>query len=89
MIISFAFLLVKDLRRFLLIMRTRSFFTLLYVGGAYAKLVYTWCKNILHVIAVLIVFCVVNQRIKESDEKNIKTKQRRDRDKTVLLLALR
>ena len=37
MIISFPFLLAKDLRRYLLIMRTRSFFTLLYVGGTYAR----------------------------------------------------
>ena len=39
--ISFPFILAKDLRRFLLIMRTRSFFTLLCVGGTYAKVVYT------------------------------------------------
>ena len=37
MIISFTFLLAKDLRRFLLIIRTRSFFTLLYVGGTYTR----------------------------------------------------
>ena len=33
--ISFLFLLAKYLRRFLLIMRTHSFFTLLYLGGTY------------------------------------------------------
>ena len=36
-IISFPFLRAKDVRTFLLIMRTRSFFTLLYVGGTYAQ----------------------------------------------------
>ena len=32
-----SFLRAKDLRTYLFIMRTRSFFTLLYVGGIYAK----------------------------------------------------
>ena len=59
--ISFPFLLAKDLRRFLLIMRTRSFLTLLYEGGTYARLVYTWYKNIVHVIAVLIVSFAANK----------------------------
>ena len=45
--ISFPFLLAKELRRFLLIIRTRTFFTLLYVGDTYARLVYTWYKNII------------------------------------------
>ena len=44
--ISFPFLLAKDLRRFLLIMRNRIFLTLLYIGGTYARLMYTWYKNI-------------------------------------------
>ena len=83
--ISFPFLLDKDLRIFLLIVRTCSFFTLLYVGGAYPRLVYTWYKNIFHMIAVLIVFLRYSRK-KESDEKNIKTRQRQDRDKTVQLL---
>ena len=43
--ISFPFLLAKDSRRFLFIMITRSFFTLLYLGGTYARLVYTWYKK--------------------------------------------
>ena len=60
--ISFIFVLSKDLRRFLLIMRTHRFFTLLYVGGTYARLVYTWYKNILHIIVVLIVFLVENEK---------------------------
>ena len=34
---SFPFLRAKDLRTSLLIMRTCSFFTLLYVGGTYAR----------------------------------------------------
>ena len=63
------------------------FFTLLYVGDTYARLVYTWYKNIFCMIAVLIVFFAVNRGKKESDENNIKTRQQRDRDETVLLLA--
>ena len=37
MIISFTFLHAKYLRTSLLVMRTRSFLTLLYVGGAYSQ----------------------------------------------------
>ena len=44
----------------LLIMRTHSFFTLLYVGGTYARLVYTWYKSIFRMIVVLIVFLALN-----------------------------
>ena len=56
--ISFPFLRAKDLYTSLLIMRTRSFFTLLYIGGTYARLVYcsrfqvertsTWNPNTPH-----------------------------------------
>ena len=74
--ISFPFLLAKELHRFLLIMGTRSFFTLLYVEGTCARLVYNWYKNIFHMIAVLIVFIAANEK-KESDEKISK----RDSDK--------
>ena len=63
--------------------------TLLYVGGKYARLFYTWSKNIFHMIAVLIVFLAVNGGKKESGEKNIKIRQQRDIDETVLLLAAR
>ena len=35
-------------------------FTLLYVGGTYAKLVYTWYKNIFRMIEVLILFYAAN-----------------------------
>ena len=35
------------------------FFTLLYIGGKYTRLVYTWYKNIFHMIAVMIVFLAV------------------------------
>ena len=65
---SFPFLCANDLRTSLLIMITRSFFTLLYVGGAYATLLYICYKNSLHMIAVLIVFYAENG-LKESDEK--------------------
>ena len=78
----FPFLLAKELCRFLLITRTRSFLTLLYVGGTYVRLVYTWYKNIFRMIAVLIVFVAANEK-KECDENNIKTRQQQDRDKTV------
>ena len=58
---SFPFLRAKDLRISLLIMRTRSFFTLLYTGGTYARLVYIWHKHILRMIAVMIVFHAANR----------------------------
>ena len=41
-------------------MRNGSFFTFLYVRVAYTRLVYNWYKNILRIIAVLIVFLAVN-----------------------------
>ena len=82
MVISFPFLLAKDLRGFLLITRTHSYFTLLYVQVKYARVVYTWCKNIFHMFAVLIIFLAANEK-NEYDEKNIKTRQQRDKDKTV------
>ena len=83
---SFPFLCAKDLRTSLLIMRTCSFFHLLYVGGTYARVVYIWYKNIFCMIAVLIVFHAENGGGNESGENNIKTRQRLDRDDTVLLL---
>ena len=84
--ILFPFIFAKDLCMSLLIVRTSSSFTLLYIRGAYARLVYTWYKNIVRMIAVLIVFIELKER-KEYDGKNIKTRQRQYRDKTVLLLA--
>ena len=48
-------------------------FTLLYVGGTYARLVYSWYQNIFHMIAVLIVFHAANE--KKQNENNIKTIQ--------------
>ena len=86
--ISFQFLRAKGLHRFSLIMRTCSFLTLLYVRGTYTRLVYTWYNNIFRMIAVLIVFLAVNEK-KESNENYIKTRQRQDREKKVLLLATR
>ena len=84
--ISFTFLRAKDLCKFLLITRTRGFFTLLYVGITYASLVYTWYKDISRTIAVLIVLLSVNKK-KEYYKNNIKTRQRQDRDETVLMLV--
>ena len=77
--ISFPFLHAKDLRTSLLIIITCGFFTLMYVGGTYARLVYTWYKNIFHTIAVLLVFLAAGKK-KESDENNIKTRQQIDRE---------
>ena len=59
--LSFPFLRAKDLRTSSLIMRTRSFFTLLFVGGTFTRLVYIWYKKIFPVIAVLIVFYAANR----------------------------
>ena len=86
--ISFLLLLAKDLHRFLLIMRTRSFFTLLYMGDTYARLVYNWYNSIFHMIAVLMFYFAANRGGK-SDKNNIKTRQRQYRYKTVLLLETR
>ena len=60
--ISFPFIRAKGLRKSLLIMRTRSFFTLMYIQGTYVKLVYTWYRNVFRVIAVLVLFIAVNQK---------------------------
>ena len=59
---SFQFLLAKDLPTSLLIMRTRRFLTILYVGITYATLVYTLYKNIFLMIAVIIAFLAMNQK---------------------------
>ena len=67
-------------------MRNCSFLSLLDVGSTYSRLVYTWYKNSFHMIAVLIVFLAANKK-KESDEKNTKTRQQRDIDEKLLLLA--
>ena len=76
--ISFSFILLKDLRRILLIMRSYSFFTSLYVEVTYAMLVCTWYKNIFHTIAVLIVSLSANGK-----KKNLmKTISKRDSDET-------
>ena len=82
--ISFPFLRVQHLRRFFY-HDNLQFFTLLYVGGKYARLVYTWYKSIFRMISVLIVFHAAK---KKNLMKTIsKTRQRLDRDETVLLLA--
>ena len=57
-------------------MRTRSFLTLLHVGGAYAMLVYTWYRKYFpHDFSTDSLSCIERGE-KESDEKNIKTRQR-------------
>ena len=61
MIISIPFLRANYLRTYLLIMRTR-FFSLLYVGGTYKRLVFTCYKNIFYMIAVLILFYAGNRK---------------------------
>ena len=87
--ISFPLLRAKDLHTSFLIMRTHSFFTLLYVWETYARLVYTWYRNIFRMIAVLIVSFELNKKRREYDKNNIKTRQQRERDETVLLLETR
>ena len=79
--ISFPFLHDKDLREFLLIMRTFSFLTLLYVRGTYARLVYNWYKNIFCTIAVLIVFFAVNGK----NRNLMKTISKRESDETEMI----
>ena len=49
-------------------------------------LLYTWYKNIFRIIAVMIFSLVANEK-KESDENNIKTRQQQERYEIVLLLA--
>ena len=56
------------------------------MGGEYARLVYTWYKNIFRMIAVLIAFLAVN-REKVIRLKQYKMRQQLERDKTVLLLV--
>ena len=51
-------------------MRNRSFVTILYVGGTYARLVYTCYKIIFRMIAVLIVFDAANKKKIESVDNN-------------------
>ena len=60
--ISFPFLRAKDLSTSLLIIQTSSLFTILYVGGTYERLVYTWYKNVFRMIALLIVFLEANKK---------------------------
>ena len=57
-------------------------FTLQYVGGTYARLVYTWYKNIFYMIAVLIVFLAVKggginlmKTISKQDSNETETRQ--------------
>ena len=80
--ISFPFLRAKDLHTTLSIVKNHSFFTLLYVGGTYARLVHTWQKNIFRMIALLIVFLAVNgekmnlmKKISKQDSAEIETRQ--------------
>ena len=52
----------------------------MYVGGKYARLVYSWYQNIFHVIAVLIVFHAANEqnwkkKILKQDSKSRKEDQ--------------
>ena len=40
----------------------RNVFTLMYIEGTYERLVYNWYNNIFRMLAVMIVFLVVNQK---------------------------
>ena len=73
--ISLPFLLDKELLRFLLIMKTRVFYSPVRRGTC-ARLVHTWYRNIFHMIAVLIVFLAVNQK-KRNPNKTISTRDRK------------
>ena len=75
---SFPFLRANDLRSSLLIIRAHSFFTLLYVGGTYARLVYSWHQNIFHVIGVLIVFHLGNKKTGRKKYQNKTANQERN-----------
>ena len=76
--ILFPVLLTKNIHRFLLLMRTRSFFTLLYVGGTYERLVCTWYKNIFYMIAILIVYLAENNK----NRNEMTTISKRDSNET-------
>ena len=85
--ISFPFLLAKDLRRFLLFMRTRSFFNSPVRRGYMRKVsVHLVQKCSPHDCSTDSLSCN-EQKKEESYENNIKTRQQRSRDETVSLLA--
>ena len=80
------FLLAKDLPRFLLITRTRIFYSPVrrgYIRKVSVHLVQTY---FLHDCSTDSISCSERGK-KEYDENNIKTRQRLNRDETVLLLA--
>ena len=80
----FTFLCAKDLRTSLLITRTRSFYYPVrrgYIRKVSVHLVQTYFPYDCSTDSIS-----YSKQKKEYDEKNIKTKQRLDRDKTVLLL---
>ena len=85
--ISFPFLCAKYLRTSLLIARTRIFYSPVRRGNIRKVSVHWVQKYFLHDCSTNSIFCS-EQGEKESDEKNIKTRQRRDRDEPVLLLEM-
>ena len=50
-------------------MRTCSFFIPLYLGGKYARLVYTWYKNIFYMIALLIIYLAARYKNNETESR--------------------
>ena len=59
---SFPFLRANDLCSSLLNIKAHTFFTLFYVEGTYARLVYNWYRFLFHAFAVLIVFHAANEK---------------------------
>ena len=58
--------------------QSSQFFSLLYVGGTYARLVYNWYRNIFHAFAVLIVFHAANEKTgRKQDKKREQNKGRK------------
>ena len=84
--ISFSFLRVKYLRTSLLIMRNDSFYSPVRRGYIRKVSVHFVQKCFLRDFSTGSIY-YSEQTKKESDENNIKTRQRQDRDETVLLLA--
>ena len=58
----------------------------MYVGGTYARLVYSWYQNIFHVIAVLIVFHAANEKTRKETILKKDSKSRKE-DQNVVVVA--
>ena len=54
------------------------------MGGTYARLVYTWYKNIFHMISVLIVFLAANEKSNQMKKYQNYTATRQKRDSVTI-----